>query len=88
MDYHCGPYWMPKWLKRILSYWFNDECGIHDKVYAEGVLTKDECDFLFFKNLINKSNKSFIKSFISFIFFWVAYKYGQDSWDRNRRLHG
>jgi hypothetical protein len=48
----CGPYWMPRRLKRILFDWFFlADCSVHDCCYTRGGDRVDRmrCDYDFWK---------------------------------------
>jgi len=32
-QYHCGAWWTPKWVRRIISTRFNASCKVHDMDY-------------------------------------------------------
>lgn len=85
MNYHCGPYWMPQCLKRILSFRFNYACSIHDIDYREQDKSREECDKEFLMNMLHDS-KGILGYLFAVIFFYFVRKYGQGSWDRNHGL--
>jgi hypothetical protein len=42
---------MPEWLRRILSVRFNPACSAHDSAYGAGLMTQEEADRKFLKDM-------------------------------------
>jgi len=79
---HCGPYWMPRWIRRILSSKFNASCKIHDLDYITTRFTRDEADARF-QDHMNRQAKSSLKwRFIAFCYYIAVRVGGKFSWGR------
>jgi hypothetical protein len=82
---YCGPYWMPKWLRRILSNKFNASCKIHDLDYATTRFTRDEADARF-QDHMNKQAKNSLKwRLVAFIYYVMVRIGGKLSWGRKSK---
>jgi len=86
--YHCGPYWFPIFLKKILSVWFNDQCRIHDDDYLQGKKTKDDYDYEFLESMLSVSDSWYKKLTAYILYLAVRTPWGMKSWERNREIHG
>lgn len=78
MQYYCGSRDMPKWLRKILSYKFNDSCMIHDKDYSGTKFTKEEADNKFLENMLEQADGSPFWSAMAYAYYWAAKYYGKD----------
>ena len=47
----CGPWWVPY---RWKDYYFDEECNLHDREYAEGLVDRNEADRRFFVRMVKK----------------------------------
>ena len=56
--HYCGPYWMPKFMRKWLSGKFNASCRLHDIHYEKMNYSRREADQIFLKNCLAQSNSS------------------------------
>lgn len=82
-DYHCGPFWFPEWLKRILSKKFNDACAYHDEQYEKQNLPKDYIDDVWLGMMIDRSGTKW-DLVVAYTFFSIMVIFGWTSWHRNK----
>ena len=54
--FHCGPFFMPKFMRKWLSGKFNVACWIHDKGYEKDDGKRFKYDKMFLINMVKKSN--------------------------------
>lgn len=79
--YYCGPYWAPRWLKKILSVHFNASCKIHDLDYASKQFTKEQADTRFLQFMNKQAGSNIILRIKAYIYYLIVKKYGHDSWE-------
>lgn len=79
---YCGPYWMPRWFRRMLSNKFNASCKIHDMDYNSKKYSRDEADARF-QDHMNKQSKHSLKwRFTAFVYYVLVRLGGKLSWDK------
>jgi hypothetical protein len=57
-SYYCGPWWTPKFVRRILSVKFNASCKVHDLDYKTTRFTREESDTRFLLHMIRQAKSS------------------------------
>ena len=55
---YCGPYWMPKCLRRLVSSKFNASCKIHDMDYTSKKYGQKQADKRFRTNVLKQAGNS------------------------------
>ena len=83
--YHCGSWWLPKWVRKILSVKFNASCYIHDLDYKRTRTEKEEADTRFLLNMIKQSKGSIFLEIIATIFYIIVRILGIFSWGRKTK---
>jgi len=83
--YYCGPYWLPKWAQKILSYKFNASCKVHDLDYASKKFTQQETDIRFLTNMIKQCKGRFFWEVFACILFIAVRIGGKLSWDNAKK---
>jgi len=43
---------MPEWMRRVLSCKFNSACAAHDSAYSAGLMSREEIDRKFLKDML------------------------------------
>lgn len=83
--YYCGPSWryFPDWLRRILSYKFNESCKIHDQDYSSGKLTKEEADQKFLENMLKQAEGSSFWTSMAHAYYRATKMFGSFSWKKD-----
>ena len=83
-DHHCGPWWIPKFIKRWLGKNFNECCYLHDKRYAEQKWLRSKIDRYFLADMVAASKNS-LNVLIAIVYYLFARSLGWISWIRNKR---
>lgn len=83
MREYCGPFWMPKAIRRILSKKFNASCKIHDLDYASKKYSRKQADLRFKVNTLKQAGNSKFWRFIAKIFYLAVRIGGQISYNRD-----
>lgn len=82
-DCHCGPGWMPKFVKRRLSKKFNECCAYHDEQYNKQEAPKHYIDDRFLDLMIDRcANVS--ELVVAYVFYFFVVVLGWTSWHRNK----
>jgi hypothetical protein len=77
----CGPWWVPRELK---NRYYESQCNIHDKDYAEGV-DRSEADKKFYHSMLKRANgekKPFVRlgrTLQAILFFHIVRRFGWTS---------
>lgn len=79
---YCGPYWMPSWLRKLLSSKFNASCKIHDLDYTSSKFTQKEADVRFLIHMIRQAKTSKFWRFIATLYYLAVRIGGKFSWRR------
>ncbi len=79
---YCGPYWMPSFLRRILSSKFNASCKIHDLDYETTRFTRDEADARFQDHMNRQSGMNYVWRLIAFMYYTAVRVGGKLSWGK------
>ena len=67
---YCGPWWMPSWMRKLLSGKFNASCRIHDRDYSPSTkFTRKEADVRFKDHMLRQSKDSKKWKMISYIYY-------------------
>lgn len=76
--YHCGPTNAPKWLRKALSYKFNESCEIHDRNYApDSTIAQRKADRKFLRDMIKQSRLNIFWILIALIYYITVRLFGQ-----------
>ncbi len=67
--YHCGAWWTPSWVRRIISVKFNASCKVHDMDYGTTRFTREESDTRFLLHMIKQSKSSIFWEIIATFFY-------------------
>jgi len=78
--YHCGAYWVPRWIRRILSTRFNASCKIHDLDYASTRFDREEADTRFLLHMVRQAKNSLRWEIIATTYYLFARVLGKISW--------
>lgn len=78
--YHCGAWWVPKFIRRLLSIKFNESCLIHDLDYENEQISRKESDKKFLLNMIEQANGNFGLKSLAFSFYIFVRILGIFSW--------
>lgn len=68
-QYHCGAWWTPKFIRRLLSFKFNASCKIHDLDYKTTRFTREEADTRFLLHMIRQAKGSIFFEVVATIFY-------------------
>ena len=73
-DYHCGPSWLPRSIKRWAGkfYNFNESCALHDGLNRDSELSRIACDNIFLNDMLKKSNGSLRGIALAYFFYSLA----------------
>lgn len=82
--YYCGAWWVPKFIRKILSVRFNASCKIHDLDYMNKEITREESDVKFLLNMIRQSKGSIFFEFIATLFYIFVRILGKISWKKSK----
>lgn len=82
--WHCGPGWLPRWIKKRLGYRFNEACYIHDVDYREQTKTKKDADYDFLDNMLDLAQHPG-EILLAVLYFYVVYYFGGKSWNEQLR---
>lgn len=80
--YHCGPWWLPRWIRRVLSVRFNASCKIHDLDYEASRFDREEADTRFLLHMIRQSRHSLGWEIMATVFYLAVRVVGKTSWGR------
>lgn len=81
-EYYCGPWWMPRILRRLLSVKFNEACRMHDIHYSGGEMSRLEADLEFLVHMMDQSEGSLFWELVALSYFTMARLAGRLSWGR------
>ena len=79
---HCGPYWMPSFLRKIVSCPFNQACAKHDQLYASKEVSRQEADLVFFEECIIISRGRWLLEVYACVLFILVRAGGKLSWGK------
>ena len=82
--YYCGSWWVPRFIRKILSIKFDASCRIHDLDYRHKEFKREEADTRFLFHMIRQSKNSVFWEFIATAFYIFVRVLGKLSWIRNR----
>ena len=82
MKYYCGPFWFPKWARKILSTKFNASCKIHDLDYKTARFNRDEADARFQDHMNRQAEMHYGWRLWAFIYYSMVRLGGRLSWKR------
>jgi len=68
-QYHCGAWWTPKWIRRIISARFNASCKVHDLDYNTTRFSREESDTRFLLHMVRQSKGSIFWEIIATVFY-------------------
>lgn len=81
----CGPWWMPKFIRRFLSSRFNSSCIIHDRDYETKKYTQKEADKRFLKHMLKQSEgKFFLTKVLAYSFYFAVRVGGRFSYGKKK----
>jgi len=83
--YYCGAWWVPKFIRKILSFKFNASCKIHDLDYISKDITREESDVKFLLNMIRQSNGSAFFEICATFFYIFVRILGKLSWGKHKK---
>lgn len=82
-DCKCGPFWFPKWAKRIVSKKFNEACFQHDVDYRNQFDSREASDNRFLnKMLLLSQTKTDVIT--AYVFFILVRCFGLLSWHKSK----
>ena len=82
--FYCGPWWMPRWLRRILSFKFNASCKVHDLDYASREFSRIEADDRFLLHMIRQAKSSLFWEIYAMSYYILVRILGKLSWDKDQ----
>lgn len=86
-DYHCGSKNSPKWLRRILSVWFNEPCRLHDKDYnVKTKKTRKEADNHFKKRMLRVSKNNKLLIVLAHIYYIAVRLFGRKKYKGEKNV--
>ena len=83
--YYCGAWWVPKFIRKILSFKSNASCKIHDLDYISKDITREESDVKFLLNMIRQSNGSAFFEICATFFYIFVRILGKLSWRKHKK---
>jgi hypothetical protein len=81
--YYCGAWWVPKFIRRILSFKFNASCKIHDLDYGSKEFDREETDKRFLCHMIRQSKNNIFYEVLAAFFYISVRLLGKLSWGKN-----
>ena len=84
MKDYCGPYWLPKFMRRFLSSKFNASCKIHDLDYDTQKFSQQEADIRFITHMIKQCHGRFLWEVLACVFFIFVRIGGKLSWTKSK----
>lgn len=78
--YHCGAWWTPKLIRKMLSVKFNASCKIHDLDYETDKYDRAEADTRFLMHMIRQSKHSLYWEVIATSYYLFVRCLGKLSW--------
>jgi len=79
---HCGPYWMPSPLRRLISSKFNASCKIHDMDYESKKYSRSEADLRFRAHTLRQAGDSRFWRVIARLFYGMVRMGGRLSYGK------
>lgn len=67
--YHCGSWWTPKFLRKVLSIRFNASCKVHDMDYYTTKFTREEADTRFLLHMVRQAKGSVFWETVATMFY-------------------
>jgi len=80
--YHCGPFWMPEFVQRLLSCPFNTACELHDMMYKSKYVSQQEADIIFLEECLKIARGRFFLEVYACVLFILVRIGGKISWDK------
>lgn len=69
---YCGPSYMPKCLRRLLSSKFNASCKIHDLDYASKKFKQKEADKRFLAHMLRQAGSSKCCKILAYVYYYAV----------------
>jgi len=82
---YCGPVYMPKKLRNVISKSFNTPCKNHDKDYEEKKLTRKEADKKFLKGMKIEAENNIFKNVLAYTFYGFVRAFGWLSYRKSKK---
>lgn len=82
-EYFCGPFWMPKFIRRIVSCPFNSACELHDLMYESKYVSRHDADYIFLDNMLKIARGRFIVELYACTLFIAVRIGGKISWKKS-----
>lgn len=79
---HCGPYWMPSFLRRAVSSKFNASCKIHDMDYESKKYSRSEADKRFRDHALRQAGNSAFWKTVARVFYGLVRVGGRISYGK------
>ena len=84
-QYHCGAWWTPKIIRKILSLRFNASCKIHDLDYATTLFDREKADTRFLLHMIRQSKSNILHETTATLYYISVRILGKLSWGNNSK---
>lgn len=82
---YCGPYWLPSFIRRIMSIKFNASCKIHDLDYFSKKYSRLEADKRFLNHTKRQAKNNIIFISIAYLYYFMVRIGGRISWKRGNK---
>jgi len=80
-QYYCGPFWLPTFVKKILSAHFNHACSIHDREYGMSIPPRKDVDDRFLENMeLERASRKKKHTRLMYAFYYAVRIFGWTSW--------
>ena len=83
---YCGPFWMPKFLRKWASSKFNASCRVHDFDYASDKYTQKQSDMRFLGNMIKQSEGRIFWVLVAVSFYIMVRIGGFISYKKSKKI--
>lgn len=77
---YCGAFWMPVWLRKLLSNKFNASCKIHDLDYSSKKYSRLDSDIRFKNHMLRQAKSSKLWKLLAHTFYLAVRLGGKISW--------
>ena len=77
---YCGPFWMPTFMRKWLSKYFNASCKIHDLDYESKKYNRTQSDIRFLVHMLKQANGAKSLEAIAIAYYVFVRIGGRISW--------
>ena len=77
---YCGPWYMPRFMRRFLSTRFNASCRLHDLDYHKKVMTRKEADDRFLAHMLRQADGKLVGIVSAYVYYAMVRMGGWFSW--------